>query len=117
MGALEAGADQAKVVEQVRQGNARDGDAGTAHVGEVRQPHPSGLVVLTEDHRPVRAVGQAPGLNAALGGAAHAGGSARGMAQQLVEERYRADAGSGFEDRHDLVVEDPGERVGSASMR
>jgi hypothetical protein len=35
---------------------ARDRDAESAHVGEVRQAHPPRRVLLAEDHSPVGAV-------------------------------------------------------------
>jgi hypothetical protein len=48
------------VVEPVVEGDAGDGDAQIAHVGEVGQPDPAGLVDLAEDDLLLLAVQSAP---------------------------------------------------------
>ena len=73
MGVLEAGEGQAEVIEPVIERRAGDGDAEIAHVGEVRQPEPTGLMGLAEDHLLLRAMQRPPGADAALQRAADAG--------------------------------------------
>ena len=60
MGMLEAGIGQPEVVEPVIQRGPGDGDAEIAHVGEVGQPHPAGLMDLAEDDLLLLAVQGAP---------------------------------------------------------
>jgi hypothetical protein len=64
---------QAETVEPVRQQRAADSDPGAAHVGEVRQPHPAGLVDLAEDDLPLVPMQRAPLADAPLDGAPDAG--------------------------------------------
>jgi hypothetical protein len=65
---LEARKRQPEVVEPMLERLARDGDAEPAHIGEIRQAHPTGRMLLAEDHVPAGAVESPP---AALQGPAH----------------------------------------------
>jgi hypothetical protein len=60
VGMLEARVDQPEMVEPVIEPFTGDGDAEVGHVGEIRQPHPAGLMHLAEDHLLVGAVQSAP---------------------------------------------------------
>ena len=57
---LEAGKDQAKMVEPVIERLTGDSDAEVVHDGEVGQPKPARLVTLAEDHLLLRPVNGAP---------------------------------------------------------
>ena len=57
---LEAGKDQAKMVEPVIERPTGDGDAEIVHDGEIGQPKPARLVTLTEYHLLLRPVNGAP---------------------------------------------------------
>ena len=57
---LEAGKDQAKMVEPVIERLTGDGDAKVVHDGEIGQPKPARLMTLTEDHLLLRPVNGTP---------------------------------------------------------
>jgi hypothetical protein len=115
MGVLEARPDQAEVIEAMIERRAGGADAEIVHVGEVGQPHRAGRVGLAEDHLLVRPVDRAPGADAALEGAADAGGEVLGVAApQLLEHGNRPEAGGGLEDRHHLGLENIEQRVRTA---
>ena len=75
MGMLEARERQPEVVEPMIERLTRDRDAEPAHVGEVRQAHPSRRVLLAENHIAAGAVERPPSGDAALQGPAHPGGN------------------------------------------
>ncbi len=56
MGTLEARVGEPEVIEPVIKPLADDGDAEIGHVGKIRQPHPTGLMDLAEDHFLFRAM-------------------------------------------------------------
>jgi hypothetical protein len=115
MGMFEARESQAKVIEPVRQRLARDRDAQEAHVGEVRQAHPAGRVLLAEHHIPAGAMERPPAGDATLQGAAHPRSHLGMSAADLVEHRHRANGWRGFQHRHDLALPNPSERVRTAA--
>ena len=87
----------------------------TPSVGEVRQAQPSRRMLLAKDHVAVGTVERAPAGDPALQGPPHARVDARMPAAKLLEDRHRADAGRGFQHRHDLAFPNPGKRVGTAA--
>jgi hypothetical protein len=109
---LEARECQPEVIEPMIERLARDGDAKCRHRGEVGQAHPSRRVVLAEHHIAARAVKSPPSGDAALYGAAHAGGDLRMATADLLEDGHRPDAGGGLKHWHDLALPHAGERVG-----
>jgi len=92
-----------------------DHDPEPAHVGEVGQAHPARRMLLAEDHIPAGAVESPPFANAALQGPAHPGDDLGMPTANLFEDGHRADAGCGFQHRHDLAVPHSRERVGAAA--
>lgn len=50
MGVLKARPGEPKVVKEMVERLTGDRDAEAAHVGKIRQPQPTGLVRLAEDH-------------------------------------------------------------------
>jgi hypothetical protein len=111
MGVLETRAGQPEVVQPVLERLAGDGDAEVAHVGEVRQAEPAGLVQLAEEHLLLRAVQRPPAADPALEGAADAAAELGVAAQHLLENRDRPQARRGPQQRHDLALPDRGQRV------
>jgi hypothetical protein len=115
MGMLEAGVGEPEVIEPVIETNAGDGHAQVGHVGEIRQPHPAGFMDLSEDHLLVGAVQGPPRANAAFQRAARAGGQSRMAPLHLFENRHRPKARGRGQHRHDLGIEEVGERIGATA--
>jgi len=115
MGVLEATEGEPEMVQPVRQRRARHRDAGGGHVGEVRQTHPAGLMDLPKDDLLVCAMQRPPGTDAPLQGAARTGGQVRMAAPHLVEDRYRSQPRRRRQHRHDLDIEELGERIRTTS--
>ena len=113
---LPTGERQPEVIEPVIERLARDGDAKRRHRGEVGQAHPPRRVVLAEHHIAARAMKSPPSGDAALQGAAHAGGNLRMATADLLEDRHRPDARSSLKHWHDLALPYAGERVGAAAL-
>ncbi len=116
MGVLEAAEDEAEVVEPVRQRRPGDGDAQPGHVGEVRQAHPARLVDLAENHLALRAVQRAPLADAPLQRPADPAPEVRMLAQELLENGDRPQAGARLQHRHDIGVEHVGKRLGPTPL-
>ena len=115
VGVLEAGPGEAEVIEPMLERLAGDGDAGPAHVGEVRQAEAAGLVALPEDHLLLLAMDRPPCPDAPLQRAPDAAAE-RGMApQHLLEDGDGTNAGRRLQERHDLAIENVGERIGTAA--
>jgi len=66
VGVLEAGEGQTEVIEPAVQQLASDGDAEIGDLGEVRQPHAAGRMLLAEDHLSIRPIHCSPRPNPAL---------------------------------------------------
>lgn len=90
-----------------------DGDLQLNHVGEARQAHAPGFVGLAEDDFLLGSVHRAPGPHAPLQAAADAGMQFRVTTHQLLEQRHRARPGGRPQQRNDLLLEDPGQRIGA----
>ena len=117
MGMLEAGIGEPEMVEPVIERLAGDGDAGAAHVGEIRQADAAGLMHLPEDDLLLLAVDGAPGADAPLQRAANAVAQFGMTPQHLLEDGNRPNAGRRLQQRHDLGVENVGKRIGTAPCR
>jgi hypothetical protein len=111
MGMLEAGVGEPEVIEPVIEPNAGDRHAQVGHVGEIRQPHPAGFVDLSEDHLLVGAMQGPPRANPAFQRAARPGGQTRMAPLHLFENRHRPKARRPRQHRHDLSIEELGERI------
>ena len=105
------------MIEPVIEPLSGDGDAQVGHVGEIRQTHPARLMDLAEDDLLVRAMQRPPGTDAPLQGAARTGGQVRMAPLHLVEDRHRPQPRRRRQHRHDLGIEELGERIGTASAR
>src|ERR1700736_809116 len=88
-----------------------DGDAEYARVGEVGQPKPAGLVLLTEDHILLGPDQRSPRAHAPFQRAPNAGADLRMAPPDLVEYRNSPNAGSRLQDRHNLAVPNLGQWV------
>ena len=110
----EAGVGQPEVVQQVVERFAGDAHRQAAAVGEVGQAEPSRRVGLAEHQLAFRTVQRAPLAHATLQGAAHAAPESRMPAHQLVEDGDDAQVRSRLEHGHDLLVEDPRQRIRSS---
>lgn len=93
MGMFEAGIGELKIVETVVERLPGDGDAGAAHVGEIRQAYAAGPVHLPEDNLLLLAMDGAPGSDATLDRAANGVAQFGVTAQHLLEDGDRLDAG------------------------
>ena len=112
LGMFPAGIGQHEVIQPVRKRFTADADAEVGHVGEVRQALLAGWVVLTEDHLTCWPVLGAPRADAALQCATQAGPVAIRMAQlHLIQQRDRPQAGAAGEQRQDVALPQPAERV------
>ena len=110
----EARPGEAEVIEHVVQRLPRHGHAERVHAGEVGQALPARLVLLAEDHVLLRAVLGAPGADPPLQRTPHPRGQFGMAAHQLLEHADRADERAGLKDRHDVLLEDSGQRVRTA---
>src|ERR1700738_601904 len=88
-----------------------DGDAEYARVGEVGQPKPAGLVLLTEDHILLGPDQRSPRAHAPFQRAPNAGADLRVAPTDLFEHRNSPNAGSRLQDRHNLAVPNLGQWV------
>jgi hypothetical protein len=70
---------------------------------------------LPEDHLLVRAMQRPPGTDAPLQRAARTGGQIRMAPLHLVENRHCPQRRRRRQHRHDLVIEELGERIETAS--
>lgn len=95
-------------VESMVEWLACDGNAGAGHVGEVRQSQPAGFVLLPGK--------RAPEPNTSFDGAANAGTAFEMAPQHLLEDCDRPDPRCCLEQRHDLRLENVGERIRSAAI-
>ena len=107
----EARPGETEVIEHVIQRLPGDSHAKRPHAGEVRQALPARLMLLAEDHLPLGAVLGAPDADPPLQGLPHTLAQLGMAAQQLLEHADRADAGTVLENRHDVRLEDIGQRV------
>ena len=115
MGVLPAGEGETEVIEAVIEAHAGDAHPGLAHVGEVGQAEPARHMKLAEDDVLVGAVDGAPGADAALERAPYSGAEFGMAPADLFEDPDRAQARRRLEHRHDLLVPDPGQRIGTAA--
>ncbi len=100
------------MIQTVRQRRAGDTDAEVGHVGEVRQSLLARRVILAEDHLALGAIFGAPGADATLQGAAQAVPVAIGMtALHLFQHRHRPHAGPTGQQRQDVALPQPTQRV------
>ena len=116
MGMLEARIGQPEMVEPVIQRLAGNGDGQVAHVGEVRQPEPAGLVRLAEDHLLLGPMQRPPGADPPLQRPPGPGAEFGMPPAHLLEEGDRPQPGRGPQQRHDLAVPDSRQRVWSAPL-
>ena len=108
---LEAGIGEPEVIEPMIERRPRDGDAELAHIGEVGQSDPAGLMCLAEDNLLLVPVDRAPGLNPPLQSATNPG-SEIGMApEHLLEDRDGSQAGRHLQHRYDLSGKNVGKGV------
>src|SRR5258708_25933165 len=84
-----------------------DGDAEYARVGEVGQPKPAGLVLLTEDHILLGPDQRSPRAHAPFQRAPNAGADLRMAPPDLVEYRNSPNARTRLQDRHNLALPNP----------
>jgi uncharacterized Zn-binding protein involved in type VI secretion len=112
MGVLEAAESEAEVIEPVGQRYAGNGDAEGAHVGEVRQAEPAGLVDLAEDHLALGAVQRPPLADAPLQRPPDPGAEVGMPPQQLLEQSHRPQPWARLEQGDDFGVEDLRQRIG-----
>ena len=115
VGVGEGGVGQTEVVQAMIQRCAGDRHAQAVGVGEVRQPQLARRMSLTEDDFLLRTVHRAPLANATLKRAANAGTQFRMTAHQLLEQRHRTQARCLFQQRNQLLVENPRQRIGPAA--
>ncbi len=107
----EAGIGQAEVVQKVFEPRAGNPHPQTAGIGEVRQPELTRRMGLAEHDLLRRTVHRAPLANATLQRPTNAGSEFRMAAHQLLKQRHRANARRVLQQRHDLLVEDPRQRI------
>ena len=112
---LEAAASQAEVVQPVIQCDAGHRDAEAVHIGEIRQPQLAGHLNLAKHHVTLATVHRAPVANAPLQGTAKAPGQFGVTAAHFLEHRHRPQLRRRRQQRHDFLVEDAGQRIGSAT--
>ena len=105
------------MIEPVIEPLPGDGDAQVGHVGEIRQTHPAGLMDLAEDDLLVRAMQRPPGTDAPLQGAARTRGQVRMAPLHLFEDRDRPQPRRRLQHRHDLGIEEVGQRIRAAAAR
>ena len=94
---------------------AGDGDAGPAHVGEVRQAEAAGLVALPEDDLLLLAMDRPPCPDAPLQRAPDAAAEGGMTPQHLLEDGDGPNAGRRLEERHHFTVEDISQGIGPAT--
>ena len=111
MGVLESGVRHSEVEQAVVESLRRQGDPRRRHVREVGKAHHAGFRDLPEHHLALGAVLRLPGPHPALQGAPHPGRQFRMEARQLLIQPHGADARSLLEDRNDLFLEYPLQRV------
>ena len=111
----EPGIGQAEVVQEVFEPRAGNPHPQTAGIGEVRQPELTRRMGLAEHDLLRRTVHGAPLANATLQRPTNAGPEFRMAAHQLLKQRHRANARRVLQQRHDLLVEDPRQRIRPAS--
>ena len=111
----EAGIGQAEVIQKVLDPRAGNPHPQATGVGEIRQPELTRRMSLAEYDLPLRSVHRAPLANATLQRPANAGTEFRMAPHQLLEQRHRANVRRVLQQRHDLLVEDPRQRVRPAS--
>ena len=102
-----------EVIEPVIEGLSGHGDAESVHDREVRQGDPSRPGGLSEDHVPIRAVAGPPVADPPLEGAPDARIQVGMEPHQFPEHTHRPDVGVVLHYRHDVLVENPGQRIGA----
>src|SRR3954452_16350564 len=88
---------------------AGDGDGEIAHSGEVREALPPRRMVLTKDHVPLRSVQAMPGAHPALEQPVPI--AVRMATLHLLEQGDRPQAGPAFQQRQNLALPDPVQRI------
>lgn len=116
VGVLEAGECEAEVIEPMIEGRACDRDAELGHVGEVGQPHAPRRMRLREHHVLLGAMKRSPLPDAPLQRPTHAFEQIRVTATQLLEHGNSADAGRGYEHRHDLRLPQMRNRIRTPAL-
>ena len=116
MSVREARERQPEVIQPVRKYDTRDGDVQRAGVGEVGQAHAAGFMLLAEDHVLLGPMMRPPVRNAPLQRPADVRVQLWMPPPHLGQHADRADAGRCFQDRHDLSLEDRGQRVRAPSF-
>ena len=81
-------------------------DAEVAHVGEVGQAHPAGLVLLAEDDVPLGAMQRPPRPDAPLQRAPHASAAVPDAVAAVSSKIAMAAGRRRLQHRHDLGLED-----------
>jgi hypothetical protein len=104
------------VIKSAIEDLAGDGDAEIGYLGEVRQSHPAGWMLLAKDHLSIRAVHRPPSPDAALEGPPRSGAQVRMPTAEFFEDGNRSQPRRGLQHRHDFIVPDIGEWIGSASF-
>jgi len=95
---------------------AGNGDAGIAHVREIRQPHPAGLVHLPEDDLALGAMDGAPGTDAPFQGPADSAAQFGVGTGDLLENGNEPQARGSLQHGHDLGLENIGQRIGTTAF-
>jgi len=112
MAVLEPAIGQPEVIEHMLQRHACDRDIEIAHMGEVRQAKPARLMQLPEDDLALGPMQRTPAPDPPLQRPARKRQIAVPTAQ-LLKDRNRTQPGRCFQQRHNLLVEEPGKRIGT----
>src|SRR5208283_139291 len=116
MGVFEAGKGQAEVIKAAVEKLAGNGDGEIGHFREVRQSHPARRMLLAKDDLPIRTVHRPPSPDAALEGPPRSVAQVWMPTAEFSEDSNRSQSGRRLQHRHDFVVPDIGEGIGSASF-
>ena len=106
---------QPEVVQLVRQRLPGDAHLQRPGIGEVRQAPAPRLVLLPEDDLPLRPVLRLPAPHPPLKRPPHPVVQLRMAAHHLLVQRHRPQSRARFQQRHDLPLEDPRQRIRAPS--
>jgi hypothetical protein len=114
---FEARVDEREVVQPVFERHAGDRYPKPVHVGEVRQPHPARRMDLPEYDLALGTVRRTPGSDPPLQRTPHAIIDPLRVATcELAQDRDRAQRRRAGEHRHNLLVPQAGQRIGSGAV-
>ena len=87
--------------------------AQIGHVGKIRQPHPTRLVHLAEDHVAIRALQRPPASNPTLHRPPHPIGKLRMTTLHFFEHRHGPESRRRLQQRYNFAIEDIRQRIGA----